>query len=620
MSTWVPVQGAAKNDAGQYMANVNGKWVPAQGAAKNDKGEYMAILSKPETLSSAKPEQPSDLGDYLKSFAHGMKEASIPGALMGATGTAIDKATNWINQQATRFGDWTLEKTGSPALATLAKMSPDIIPAVGGFVPAKEAAALGGKAISKAKGVLTKAGGEPLREQMLGEVAKARNIQEVVRDSLHKMATRAHSTYDTLLQKLSPSELPVEHLGLHIQNEGANNLKAARAATVKSAIEGEKDPAFARARLRAKAGDFPTNNQKSAPLIQQAVNALEQQIKDIPEGFRTEPLKELQALGFSPREVPLSPEDQRVEDLRASIENRARKTTGTAPPENQTLHQLEFLRRRLQDPLSREQSGFAALNANNMTRIGDIIRQAMIAYEPGVERYINAYREGKLGEEAITGGKESLLKDAANVEGQPIFNVKPQTVVSHYLDGTQTSAEKLVRLVGDKSKIDRQVGAYLRGHIADMTSEQASKFIKKNAGMLKVFPEFKAPLDAIAKQKGELERIGEAHTKAALDATSSLDASISPSIKRIKAASTTAEIAQNADRIADALKDKNFISEAKYIELKHAIHHISLAGRTIEQAKSAALWALGAAGAYEFLPGSHYIMAHTIGRIAGGGH
>jgi len=41
---WKAVEGAAKNDSGEYQALVGGKWQPVAGAAKNDAGEYMALM------------------------------------------------------------------------------------------------------------------------------------------------------------------------------------------------------------------------------------------------------------------------------------------------------------------------------------------------------------------------------------------------------------------------------------------------------------------------------------------------------------------------------------------------------------------------------------------------
>ncbi len=48
---WIPADGAAKDDSGNYLALIDGKWQPAQGAAKNDQGQYMAFMA-----DEAKPE------------------------------------------------------------------------------------------------------------------------------------------------------------------------------------------------------------------------------------------------------------------------------------------------------------------------------------------------------------------------------------------------------------------------------------------------------------------------------------------------------------------------------------------------------------------------------------
>ena len=45
---WQAVEGAAKNDAGEYQALVGGKWQPATGAAKSEDGKYMALMDAPE--------------------------------------------------------------------------------------------------------------------------------------------------------------------------------------------------------------------------------------------------------------------------------------------------------------------------------------------------------------------------------------------------------------------------------------------------------------------------------------------------------------------------------------------------------------------------------------------
>lgn len=44
MAQWQPVQAAAKDASGNYVALINGQWVPVSGAAKNEQGQYMAVM------------------------------------------------------------------------------------------------------------------------------------------------------------------------------------------------------------------------------------------------------------------------------------------------------------------------------------------------------------------------------------------------------------------------------------------------------------------------------------------------------------------------------------------------------------------------------------------------
>lgn len=44
---WQPVEAAAKNDKGEYMAQIGGVWKPVAGAAKNAEGKYMALMETP---------------------------------------------------------------------------------------------------------------------------------------------------------------------------------------------------------------------------------------------------------------------------------------------------------------------------------------------------------------------------------------------------------------------------------------------------------------------------------------------------------------------------------------------------------------------------------------------
>ena len=72
---WTKVEGAAKNDAGEYQALVGGKWQPAIGAAKNDAGEYMALMD----VTPAAP-----IGSVMDSVK------SVPSAVPGNNGIQFD--------------------------------------------------------------------------------------------------------------------------------------------------------------------------------------------------------------------------------------------------------------------------------------------------------------------------------------------------------------------------------------------------------------------------------------------------------------------------------------------------------------------------------------------------
>lgn len=331
------------------------------------------------------------------------------------------------------------------------------------------------------------------------EAEKLKNLN--IQEQHHGAQAKRH------IETLSAKPVRDEEIGAHIQTQGQKHLESAHGHTVKEAITKEKDPAFLEARSRAEKGDTLTTNPNSKPILDRAVKELEQQIKDSPAtaSARAEMTKNIQNL-FG-EETALSEDEQRVENLRASIEKREPSSTKN---EGLTLHQAEYLRRWAQDPMSREQSGFGSLKAANMADFGKLVREAQIAYEPRVGAYIEKYAAGKKAEEAISSGKKglSVTKADAEADGQPIFNLKPQSVASHYLDGTKTSAEKLVRLVGgDKKEISGMVGGNLRHKMESMTPEQAKKFLEKNRGLLEVFPEFKQPLENVVKHLVERDRV-----------------------------------------------------------------------------------------------------------------
>lgn len=103
---WQPVDGAAKNDKGEFMANVGGQWQPVANAAKNDKGKYMALMNveEEEQLTPHNPmpqeptEKPMSNAEKKIDLAKGIMETPIAlatgaiGAMAGGASQAITSA------------------------------------------------------------------------------------------------------------------------------------------------------------------------------------------------------------------------------------------------------------------------------------------------------------------------------------------------------------------------------------------------------------------------------------------------------------------------------------------------------------------------------------------------
>jgi hypothetical protein len=110
MTDWVPVEGGAKNDKGEYVAKKDGQWIPAKSVAKNDKGEYMALFE-----ANDKPQQTMDNKiEYLLDIATKINPASL--ALEG-----IQKGQEGYDMASQKAGDVARDLTqkagGSPELS-----------------------------------------------------------------------------------------------------------------------------------------------------------------------------------------------------------------------------------------------------------------------------------------------------------------------------------------------------------------------------------------------------------------------------------------------------------------------------------------------------------------------
>lgn len=689
MSDWVSVDQVAKDDAGNYMALTGGKWVPATGGAKSDDGKYMAIglqggaselpsrpaYSTPQ-VGAAEPnsiiqlpanqqhppqdasysptvtspllrqgaamrarvgnENPGVMDPRYPAWKKAQEQADqlgmvadVAGAALPLVGPALRGVSVLTRPMASRFGALSDTLMGRPAGAAAEGLKGELTGELGG-VQGQYASEAAQKQLEL----------DALKRQSVGADAGLNDIaaaQGTVRGKLQQQATTASQQAQQHLDALAPAPMAAEDVGAFIQQRGSANLGKAQEATIKTAIRDIKDPAFENARARAEAGDTPSTNPRSKPLIDAAIQDVEQQISDTPAEFSQGLKKRISALMGGERNMTAA--EQRVENLRASVEGRQPATTVNEPI---TLHQLEFLRRWAKDPSLREQTGFGALDSARMAKTSDTIRAAMQAYEPAVGKYIEAYRAGKEGETAILGGARGtratdkvLETDAATIFGQ-----KPQLAASAYLDGTQASAGRLLQLVGgNKAEVAPMVRAYLRGQVEGKSPSDVLRVIAKNDGLLKVFPEVRPILVNIAKAGNESERLSSLATKEAgrlrntsADVVKAREASRATQESAVneagaQVAKSTAKAGDYANEItildtmpadkvagqaratAKKMLDERFIDAARYRDLSARIAEIERLQGNTQRARNALRYTLYAAGvgATAYGAGRHYL-------------
>ena len=321
------------------------------------------------------------------------------------------------------------------------------------------------------------------------------------KEKLRKEADQADKQVNTSLNNISDKPVTDEQFGQFVAEKGKANVKAINETTERKAINEIKDPAFERAKTRYAQGDAISTNPKSAPVIEKAIADVRQQIADTPAEFRAGLEKKLNSL-FG-EEVPLSEAELRAAKLRSSITGEPVQTVKYKPL---TMEQTEFLRRWAKDPILRERTGFGALDDIRMKQTGDTLQEAMIQYEPDIKRYIDTYRAGKQAEELALGGRTG---EAAIEE----FGTKPQNIANYYLDGTKTSADKLINLVGGKSEeLTNQVAGKIRNDVQSLNAEQLKKYIQDKSGLLEAFPEIKQSLDTLSANKDKAEKLSRLFT------------------------------------------------------------------------------------------------------------
>lgn len=526
--------------------------------------------------------------------------------------------SEWIGQKMEDAG--MVSPTRRPGWELAAGLAPAAI--AGGVGAVKGIASLAGKgtdvakllmggkmeeALSTLKSSVTSEGSlgeDSLRQSAYktteGEKAQAAAVKDIedakfqTREKVRASAVAANREADDALSKVSANPVTDEQFGSFVSEKGQGNVKTINEETERAAINKIKDPAFAKSRTRAQTGDYPATNPSSAPLLDKAAADIRQTIADTPAGFRSGLEKRLQTL-FG-EEVPLSEQELRVEQLRAaSIPGYVAKETKQLPL---TLHQMEYLRRWAKDPILRERTGFGSLDDTRMKELGDTIREAMTAYEPDVKRYIDTYRSGKEAEELALGGRggESAIET---------FAKKPQQIASYYLDGTKSSADKLVNLVGGVTpELTAQVAGNVHNSVKGLDAAKTAKFLADNAGLFEVFPEVGKSVEVLAANRAKAEQLTSMLSKQqgrlgeALKTTSKIEDSVGKGGKSATAAADSIkmsletldnasgqEVISISKQIAKSLRESNLIDEDKYQALLSNIRAVGDSAESVAHVK-----------------------------------
>lgn len=325
-----------------------------------------------------------------------------------------------------------------------------------------------------------------------------------------------------------------EDVGGLIQPLGRQNVQSLAATRTEEAITKVKDPAFERALEREAAGDFLITNPKSQKPMQQAIDLLEKQIAGTTEPYRGQLKARLESLRGE--RLPLTAAEARVEQLRASsIPGYTPRTEKVQP---MTLQQAEFMRRMLTDKQLAESSGFAALDIGRRNEAAKLVSQAMKEYEPQVGEYLAKYREKSAPIEKATAGRGAALTEADLLaEQEVLFAADKKAVANYYLDGSQERAERLLSLVGGKNpQVIDSIKGFFRSQMEGMSAKQASDFVSKNEGLLRVFPEIKPQIEGVAQAKS----FAETAPKAAAEKAKAAEARLGTATSRLGEALGTA--------------------------------------------------------------------------------
>jgi hypothetical protein len=332
-----------------------------------------------------------------------------------------------------------------------------------------------------------------------------RGAQSRVQTELENRTKQAKESEQKALQQVATEKVTDEQLGAFIQPKGRANVEKLKTTRETEVIKKIKNPAFRNSEARYNRGDTIESFEGSIDEFAKTISEIEKQIERVPEPFRSQLKARYSSIKGAER--PLTEGEKRVEQLYAtSIPGYKPKTVAREP---MSLYDAEFLRRMLKDKDLSKVEGFPALDAANMNKLGDRIRNAMEAYEPKVKQYIEEYERRSVPvTKALAGKGERAIETEIAKEPNVLFSEDRKSVANYYLDGTAQRASRLLDLVGGKSpEVTRMVAGNIRSKIENLkTSEEVRDFVQKNEGLLSVFPEVRKSTESLIKAKEAVEK------------------------------------------------------------------------------------------------------------------
>ena len=405
----------------------------------------------------------------------------------------------------TQLGEATLGGIGSPSAVLGAgskvKKGFDVLTGARSKQAESAATALQGSLRTRVEDIAA-AAAKPKEEALakLEEIAKA---EERLSGRGSVAATRARERIkevESSLNGLSNTRVLSEDLGGIIQPAGKANIESLKGVRTEEAITNIKDPGFEAARIREANKDFISNNPRSKEEFNEVLTEIQTQIQRTPEPYRSELQRRLASI------TGRVGQEEKVAIGSGKVSGRVEKTI-PAKIEPLTLDKAEFLRRMLNDNKAFEVEGFPAFDAIRQGDLAKKLTSAMNAYEPRIGQYLQEYAKRSAPITKATVGRGRALTETEQLaEEAALFSADKTAATNYFLNGTQERAQRLLDLVGSKSKeLTNGIKGYFRNQLEGQTAAQTQKFIKDQEGFLREFPELRDSLNKIYQARNKAE-------------------------------------------------------------------------------------------------------------------